>query len=165
MSDLAERLRVICLALPEVTERPSHSAPTWFVRGKSSFVTLWAEGHHDNQFPHLWCAAPPGAQQELTASDPERFFRPPYVGGRGWIGVRLDRDPDWTEIAELCQDAYRVIAPARLAKLKAPAGLDLGAITPSEIAVSIIAEIVAVRRKKQLAQLERAQGSDDVTGA
>ena len=59
-------------------------------------------------------AAPPGAQQELTASDPERFFRPPYVGGRGWIGVRLDRDPDWAEIAELCQDAYRDIAPASL---------------------------------------------------
>jgi hypothetical protein len=55
---LAERLRVIGLALPEVTERPSHGAPTWFVRDKASFVTLWADGHHDNQFPHLWCAAP-----------------------------------------------------------------------------------------------------------
>jgi hypothetical protein len=113
-ASLAERLRVICLPLPEVTERPSHSAPTWFVRDKKSFVTLWADGHHDNQFPHLWCAAPPGAQAELTAADPERFFRPPYVGGRGWIGVRLDRGTDWAEIAELCHDAYRVIAPARL---------------------------------------------------
>jgi hypothetical protein len=113
-ASLAERLRAICLALPEVTERPSHGAPTWFVRDKSSFATLWADGHHDNQFPHLWCAAPPGAQQELVASAPERFFRPPYVGGRGWIGVRLDRGTDWAEIAELCQDAYRVIAPARL---------------------------------------------------
>ncbi|HXZ70994.1 MAG TPA: MmcQ/YjbR family DNA-binding protein [Streptosporangiaceae bacterium] len=113
---LAERMRAICLALPEVTERLSHGAPTWFVRGKSSFVTLWADGHHDDQFPHLWCAAPPGAQRELTAAAPDRFFRPPYVGGRGWIGVRLDRDPDWTEIAELCQDAYRAVAPARLAK-------------------------------------------------
>ena len=89
-------------------------APTWFVRGKSSFVTLWADGHHEHQFPHLWCAAPPGAQAELTESAPDRFFRPPYVGGRGWIGVRLDRDPDWAEIAEFCQDAYRAIAPARL---------------------------------------------------
>ena len=114
-ASLAERLRVICLALPEVTERPSHGAPTFFVRGKSSFVTLWADGHHANQFPHLWCAAPPGAQAELTASEPGRFFRPPYVGGRGWIGVRLDGDTDWAEIAELCQDAYRAIAPARLA--------------------------------------------------
>src|ERR1700744_4358324 len=60
-AELAERLRVICLALPEVTERPSHSAPTWFVQDKKSFVTLWARGHHHNQFPHLWGAAPPGA--------------------------------------------------------------------------------------------------------
>ena len=67
--------------------------------------------------PHLWCAAPPGAQQELAASEPARFFRPPYVGGRGWVGVRLDQDIDWAEIAELCQDAYRVIAPARLVAL------------------------------------------------
>jgi hypothetical protein len=115
---LAERLRAICLALPEVTERPSHGTPTWFVRDKSAFVQLWPDGHHDNQFPHLWCAAPPGAQQELRESDPGRFFRPPYVGHRGWVGVRLDGDVDWAEIAELCQDAYRVIAPhALVAKL------------------------------------------------
>jgi hypothetical protein len=112
---LASRLRAICLPFPEVTERLSHGAPTWFVRDKSSFVTLWADGHHDQHFPHLWCAAPPGAQAELAAAEPERFFRPPYVGGRGWIGVRLDRDIDWSEIAEICRDAYRVIAPARLA--------------------------------------------------
>jgi hypothetical protein len=114
---LAGRLRDICLALPEVTERPSHGAPTWYVRDKKSFVTLWAQGHHQNQFPHLWCAAPSGAQAELIAAEPDRIFRPPYVGGRGWIGVRLDGEPDWAEIAELCQDAYRVIAPARLVAL------------------------------------------------
>jgi len=119
-ADLAGRLRAICLALPEVTERLSHGAPTFFI-GKKSFVTLWADGHHAEDFPHLWCAGLPGAQQELTAAEPGRFFRPPYVGGRGWIGVRLDRDPDWpawpdwAEIAELCQDAYRAMAPARLA--------------------------------------------------
>ena len=113
-TDLAGPLRAICLALPEVTERPSHGAPTFFVQDKKSFVTLWASGHHDDDFPHLWCAGLPGAQAELVASSPGRFFRPPYVGGRGWIGVRLDRDPDWTEIAELCLDAYRAIAPPRL---------------------------------------------------
>ena len=109
-----ERLREICLAFPEVTERLSHGAPTWFVRGKKTFVMLWADGHHDNAFPHLWCAAPAGAQAELVAADPERFFRPPYVGHRGWLGVRLDRDPDWAEIAELCEDAYRTVAPKTL---------------------------------------------------
>jgi hypothetical protein len=109
-----DRLRAICLAFPEVTERLSHGTPTWFVGDKKVFVTLWDHGHHDDDFPHLWCAAPPGAQHELIAANPEQFFRPPYVGHRGWLGVRLDRDPDWAEIAELCEDAYRVIAPARL---------------------------------------------------
>jgi len=112
--DLAERLRAICLKLPEVTERPSHGAPAFFVRDKKSFLQLWADGHHDNHFPHLWCAAPPGAQAELVAGAQDRFFRPPYVGHRGWIGVRLDGDVDWAEIAELCEDAYRVVAPAKL---------------------------------------------------
>jgi hypothetical protein len=122
---LAERLRAICMALPEVTERPSHGAPTWFVGDKKSFVTLWADGHHDNHFPHLWCAGQPGEQAAMIAVDSARFFRPPYVGGRGWIGVRLDPPPpvDWTEIADLCEDAYRAIAPARLiAQLDAAGG-------------------------------------------
>jgi hypothetical protein len=113
---LAE-LREICLGFPEVTERPSHGAPTWFVRDKKTFVTLWQDGHHDNQFPHLWCAGPPGAQQELIAGSPEKIFRPPYVGHRGWLGVRLDGVIDWAEIAELCEDAYRTVAPARLIAL------------------------------------------------
>ena len=116
-SDPLERLRAICTALPEVTERPSHGAPTWFVRDKSVFVTFWERGHHDNQFPHLWCAAPPGVQQELITAEPHRFFRPPYVGGRGWLGLRLDVDVDWGEIAGICEDAYRVIAPKRLVAL------------------------------------------------
>jgi hypothetical protein len=116
-TDLAGQVRAICLALPEVTERLSHGAPTWFVQDKRSFVTLWAHGHHADEFPHLWCAGLPHAQQELITATPGQFFRPPYVGGRGWIGVRLDGDVDWAEIAELCQDAYRAIAPARLAAL------------------------------------------------
>ncbi|MGX6603604.1 MmcQ/YjbR family DNA-binding protein [Micromonosporaceae bacterium Da 78-11] len=112
--DVTERVRAVCQALPEVVERPSHGSPAFFVRGKKTFVTVMADGHHHDLFPHLWCAAPPGAQQELIAADPERFFRPPYVGHRGWLGVRLDRDPDWAEIAELCTDAYRAVAPRTL---------------------------------------------------
>jgi hypothetical protein len=112
--DLAGQVRSICMVLPEVSERLSHGAPTWFVRDKSSFATLWAQGHHGDDFPHLWCAGLPGAQAELVVPESGRFFRPPYVGGRGWIGVRLDGQVDWAEIAELCQDAYRAIAPARL---------------------------------------------------
>jgi hypothetical protein len=115
--DPLARLRAICLALPEVTERLSHGSPTWFIGGRTTFVTFMANGHHNNQFPHLWCAATPGAQAELIAANPDRFFRPPYVGHRGWLGVRTDGDVDWTEIAELCQDAYRAVAGKRLIQL------------------------------------------------
>jgi len=108
-------VRSICLAFPEVTERPSHGAPAFYVR--KQFVMVWPEGHHDDHFPHLWCAAPPGAQDELIQSEPERFFRPPYVGGRGWIGVRLDGDIDWAEVAAICEDAYRGVAPRKLVAL------------------------------------------------
>lgn len=114
-SRLLARIRAICLALPEVTERPSHGAPTFFVRGKRTFVMVWVEGHHDHHFPHLWCAAPPGAQEGLVAAEPDRFFRPPYVGHRGWLGVRLDVDLDWEEVGAICEDAYRTIAPKTLA--------------------------------------------------
>ena len=119
MTGVEDRVRAICLGLPGVTERPSHGSPAFFV-GRQ-FVMLWASGHHDHDFPHLWCAAGPGVQEELVAASPDRFFRPPYVGGRGWVGVRLDGDVDWAEVAELCQDAYRAIAPARLV-----AALDAG---------------------------------------
>ncbi|MEU5725485.1 MmcQ/YjbR family DNA-binding protein [Micromonospora sp. NPDC047738] len=111
---LLDEIRRICAAFPSVTERPSHGAPTWFIRDKTSFVMLWADGHHHNVFPHLWCAAPPGAQQELMAANPQVYFRPPYVGHRGWIGVRLDQDVDWAEVAEACEEAYRATAPKRL---------------------------------------------------
>jgi hypothetical protein len=106
-----ERLRALCLALPEVTERISHDEPTWFVR--KVFVSL-ADHHHDDRLA-FWCAAPPGVQEELVTAAPERFFRPPYVGGRGWLGVWLDVPVDWSEIAEIVTDAYLVIAPRRLA--------------------------------------------------
>ncbi len=117
MTDLVDRLRAICLAFPEVTERPSHGAPTWFVRDKSAFVNFWVDGHHERQFPHLTVAAPGGVQAELIAGDPDRYFRPPYVGHRGWVGVRMDGDVDWREIAELCEDAYRTVAPTRLIRI------------------------------------------------
>lgn len=100
------------MALPEVTERLSHGSPAFFV-GKQ-FVMLWPDGHHDHHFPHLWCAAPPGAQEELVRTEPERFFRPPYVGGRGWLGVRLDGHPHWQELATICEEAFRIVAPRRL---------------------------------------------------
>lgn len=112
--DALVRVRAICCGLPEVTERPSHGAPTWFVRDRKTFVTFWVDGHHDLTFPHLWAAAPAGVQQELVESEPDRFFRPPYVGHRGWVGVRMDRAIAWGEIEAICTDAYRCVAPRSL---------------------------------------------------
>jgi hypothetical protein len=111
--DPLETLRRLCLALPETTERLSHGEPTWFVRDKKTFV-MYANHHHDARLS-FWCAAPDGAQEALIALDPERFFKPPYVGHRGWLGVRLDvPGVDWDQIADLVADAYRVVAPKRL---------------------------------------------------
>ena len=110
---VARRLRAICLALPETSERPSHGSPTWFVRDKRSFVTLVDDHHGDGRFA-IWCAAPPGDQQLLVDADPDRFFVPPYVGHRGWLGVRLDRGIDPDELAGIIEDAYMTVAPKRL---------------------------------------------------
>jgi predicted DNA-binding protein (MmcQ/YjbR family) len=110
--DPLERLRQLCLALPETTERLSHGEPTWFVHGKKTFV-MYANHHHDDRLG-FWCAAPDAAQEALVGSDPERFFVPPYVGHRGWLGVRLDGPVDWDQIADLVEDAYRRVAPKSL---------------------------------------------------
>lgn len=110
-----DRLRALCLALPEITERLSHGEPTWFVRDKKTFV-MYADHHHDDVLA-FWCAALPGAQDLLVSGDPERYFRPPYVGHRGWLGVRLDAEVDWEEIGELVLDAYRTVAPKPLLNL------------------------------------------------
>lgn len=115
-----DRLRALCMALPEVEERDSHGTPTWFVRGKRTFATF-ADHHHGARYS-FWCAAPPGMQEAMVGSEPERFFRPPYVGPRGWIGVYLDVPLDWDEIADIIETAYRAIAPPKLvAKLVGPA--------------------------------------------
>lgn len=110
--DPLERLRKLCLALPETTERLSHGEPTWFIRGKKTFVT-YSDHHHDDRVA-FWCAAPPGEQEALVSSDPSRFYVPPYVGHRGWIGVYVDVPLDWDEIADLVEDAYRTVAPRQL---------------------------------------------------
>ena len=111
-AQVLDRLRRICLALPETSERPSHGAPTFFVRGKRPFVMVLENHHGDGRFA-IWCAAP-GMQQTLVEADPERFFVPPYVGHRGWLGVRLDRRLDWDELAGIAEDAYAEVAPASL---------------------------------------------------
>lgn len=110
--EMLGRVRSICLALPEATERLSHGAPTFFIGGKKTFV-MFLDDHHGDGRVALWCAAQPGVQAELVGEEPERFFVPPYVGHRGWVGVRLDCDLDWDEVAGIAKDAYRVVASGR----------------------------------------------------
>jgi hypothetical protein len=107
------RLRRICLGLPEVSERLSHGAPTFFVRGKKAFLMVLTDHHGDGRFA-VWCAAPAGMQSMLVDADPERFFVPPYVGHRGWLGVRLDRGLHWDELEGIAEDAYAEVASAKL---------------------------------------------------
>jgi len=110
---ILERIRSICLALPETSERLSHGAPSFFVREKRCFLMVLDDHHGDGIFG-VWCAAPEGNQELLIEADPVRFFRPPYVGHRGWLGVRLNDEVDWDELVGIVEDAFAVVAPKRL---------------------------------------------------
>jgi AraC-like DNA-binding protein len=106
-----ERLRAICLALPEVTEKIAWGEPTW--RAGKIFAQMDTH-HHGAAHVAVWLPARPGVQEGLIEEDPEHFFRPPYVGHKGWIGIRIDRKPDWKIVADLVADAYREVAPSHL---------------------------------------------------
>ena len=107
-----DRLRAICLALPETSEKVAWGEPTWRVRGKL-FAQL-DDHHHGADHLAVWLPAPLGEQEAMIFVDPESFFRPPYVGARGWVGGRIDRRPDWKLVATLVEQAYRQVAPPRL---------------------------------------------------
>lgn len=109
--DPLERVRALCMAFPEVSERLSHGEPAWFFKDKKLFL-MYADRHHDDRVA-FWCAAPEGAQAALVSSDPEHYFRPPYVGPRGWVGVYLDVPVDWEEVAGIVEAAYQQIAVAK----------------------------------------------------
>lgn len=109
---ILNQLRTICLALPETSEHGGVGNPTFRVRDK-----IFAMQHSVNDRPSMRCKAPAGAQEVLVESNPDRFFVPPYVGHHGWIGVWLDVELDWDEIADLIEDSYRITAPKRLRAL------------------------------------------------
>jgi hypothetical protein len=104
------RLRAICLALPEATEKEAWGDPTVRVRNKIVAMEKRGDGRIS-----VWCKAPDGSPQVLVGADPETFFIPPYVGHKGWVGMRLDRKPNWDEVAVLVRRSYRLIAPKKLA--------------------------------------------------
>ena len=103
------RLRKICLALPESFEQETWGEATFRVRGK--IFAIAREGDDGTTFS---CKAPPGSQHVLVNADPRRFYVPPYVGHKGWVGVRLDGKPDWDEVARIVERSYRLVAPKRL---------------------------------------------------
>ena len=109
--ELTGHLRAICLALPEATEQQAWGDPTYRIGGKMFALEKRGDGRVS-----VWCKAPDGLQAVMIADDPARFFVPPYLGPKGWIGIRLDTDdPRWTEVAGLLARSYRLIAPKRLA--------------------------------------------------
>ena len=109
-----ERLRKMCLSFPETFEKTSHGEPTFWV-GKKMFATFAdARNHHGGGRHAVWCKATPMTQDLLVSRAPDCYFVPPYVGPSGWVGIYLDRTPDWAAVAERLGDAYRLAAPKRL---------------------------------------------------
>ncbi|RLT38416.1 MAG: MmcQ/YjbR family DNA-binding protein [Chloroflexi bacterium] len=112
-TDPFERARLLCLAFPEVIERPSHGEPAFFVKGKL-FVTFSVDHHHDGE-EALWIKAAPGVQEMLIDDDPEHYYRPPYVGPSGGVAARMNRKAiPWEDIEALIRDAWMLAAPKRL---------------------------------------------------
>jgi hypothetical protein len=107
------RVRKVCASFPEVTERPSHGSLSFFVRGKKT-IAMFVDDHHGDGILGIWCAAPPGVQEQMIDEEPDVFFRPPYVGHRGWVGVRLSKAVTDAELRAILEDAYRLVAPRTL---------------------------------------------------
>lgn len=109
-SSALDTLRLICLSLPEAEERETWDAPTFRIRDK-----IFAMVHDVKMRPSVWFKAPPGTQSLLTEAAPDRFFVPPYVGHKGWVGLWLDTPLDYEEVAALITRSWRMTAPKRLA--------------------------------------------------
>ena len=107
------RLRALCEAFPEANERRSHGEPTWFA-GKGKVFAMLDNHHHGAKHLSVWLPMPPGIQDLLVEADPERCFRPPYVGPAGWVGVVLDERTDWELVSKLLRDVFLHVAGARL---------------------------------------------------
>jgi predicted DNA-binding protein (MmcQ/YjbR family) len=115
MAGPLEKVRKVCLALPEAHEVEAWGAATFRVRNKL-FAMYAAEGdHHGSGRPGVWIKSTHVNQDLILQSDADRYFKPPYVGPSGWIGVYLDGKPDWSIISEIVRDGYLLTAPKRVA--------------------------------------------------
>lgn len=104
------------MGLPEVSARLSHGAPSFFIRDKKT-LAMFHDNHHEDGELGVWCPAPPGVQAQVVDTQPDRFYVPAYVGHRGWLGIRLNNDPDWDEVKAVLVEAYRAVAPKKLVAL------------------------------------------------
>jgi predicted DNA-binding protein (MmcQ/YjbR family) len=111
------RLRKICLSLPGAHEVEAWGEPTFRVRNKLFAMYASPTTHHGSGRPAVWCKAAPGNQSLMVQAKPDRFFVPPYVGPSGWVGVWLDGEVDWPEVADLLRDSYVLVAPKKLRAL------------------------------------------------
>ena len=98
------------MALPGASEKLSHGEPTWFAHGR--VFAMFANNHHDDGHVAVWLPAPPGLQEQLIESSPRAYFRPPYVGVSGWVGVELSRVSD-RRLAAHIEMAHELIAERR----------------------------------------------------
>ncbi len=114
------RLRAVCLALPEAHEVEAWGEPTFRVKNKIFAMYAAPSNHHGAGRHAVWLPCAAENQRALIAAEPERYFSPPYVGPRGWVGVWLDKRPRWKEVEALVHDGYRRVAPKRLAAQLAP---------------------------------------------
>lgn len=106
-----DRLREIIEALPETHEKLSHGSPTWW-GAKKTFAT-YHDGGYDDGKRAVWIKAPEGAQEALIEADPDKFYRPKYLGPSGWVAMRLEGKVDWAEVRFLLVQGYRLVAPKR----------------------------------------------------
>lgn len=106
----AERLRAICLALPQAAEVAMRPGPSYRIADK-----IFANQRSRDGRISVWCKAPDGSRDVLIGADPNRFFFPPYYGLKGWVGMHLDDDPDWNEVAAVVARSYRLVLPRRFA--------------------------------------------------
>jgi hypothetical protein len=121
-ADIAyEHVRTICLRFPAAEEKLSHGAPAFHVRGK--LFLMFVDDYHGDGRLGVWCKSTLEEQRRLVAADSARYYVPPYVGVRGWVGVRVDQpSPDWIDLSILVEDAWRSVAPPRVVRGQAPGG-------------------------------------------
>jgi predicted DNA-binding protein (MmcQ/YjbR family) len=136
-----KRLREICLTLPEAFEKEAWGECTFRVTGGSMFA-MTDSNHHGSGHFAVWVKAPPMVQEILVKSDGKRFFVPPYMGPKGWVGVRLDYKVNWDEAAGILKDGYLMSAPKRL-----------GGRTPS--AMDEVAAMSNIAKKRRATSLSR----------